>query len=114
MRVIVCGGRNYQDVDAIYAALDRIDAERGHISVVIHGNAMGADRWAGLWAYSRMRRVWACPAEWAKYGRSAGPRRNKRMLGYKPALVIAFPGGRGTRNMIKLALAAGVEVINAP
>jgi ABC-type Fe3+-hydroxamate transport system substrate-binding protein len=46
-----------------------------------------------------------------KYGPSAGPIRNGRMLEYKPDLVIAFPGGRGTANMVKQARKAGIAVV---
>ncbi len=53
------------------------------------------------------------PAEWSKYGRRAGPIRNKQMLDVgKPHLVVAFPGGAGTANMVKQAKAAGVPIIN--
>jgi hypothetical protein len=55
---------------------------------------------------------YVCNAEWEKYGRLAGPKRNARMLEWKPNLVIAFPGGAGTSNMVKQANAAGVTVIS--
>ncbi|MEM9912925.1 MAG: hypothetical protein AAF922_19365 [Pseudomonadota bacterium] len=46
-------------------------------------------------------------------GRAAGPIRNKEMLDEGcPDLVVAFPGGRGTANMVKQAQAAGVEVLD--
>jgi hypothetical protein len=51
------------------------------------------------------------PADWKKHGRSAGPIRNQHMLDVgKPNLVIAFPGGRGTADMMKRAEKAGIEV----
>jgi len=43
--------------------------------------------------------------------RRAGPERNAAMLGLGPDLVVAFPGGSGTAGMVRLAKAAGVEVI---
>ena len=53
----------------------------------------------------------AYPANWKKHGRAAGPIRNKQMLEEaKPDLVIAFPGGAGTANMVKQAREAGVKV----
>lgn len=42
MKVIVCGGRDYQDRDAVWAALDKAHAQRP-LSMVIHGGARGAD-----------------------------------------------------------------------
>lgn len=111
MRVIVCGGRDFTDCALMRETLDRVDRERGRIETVVHGNASGADQLARLWAGSNKRREWPFPAEWSKYGKSAGPRRNKQMLGSGADLVIAFPGGRGTRNMVKQARAAGLEVM---
>jgi hypothetical protein len=50
-------------------------------------------------------------AQWKKHGRAAGPIRNQRMLDKgKPDLVVAFPGGRGTADMIRRAERAGVPV----
>lgn len=59
-------------------------------------------------------RVEEYPADWARFGKSAGYLRNKQMLEEgKPDLVVAFPGGRGTANMIAIAMKAGVKVIDA-
>lgn len=50
-------------------------------------------------------------ADWSKDGRKAGPVRNSVMLSVgKPDLVIAFPGGRGTADMVRKAKAKGVPV----
>ena len=51
-------------------------------------------------------------ADWEGLGRKAGPIRNQQMLDEgKPDLVVAFPGGRGTANMMRIAREAGIEVI---
>ena len=51
-------------------------------------------------------------ADRAKYGRAAGPIRNQQMLDEgRPTLVVAFPDGRGTADMVRRARSAGVEVI---
>lgn len=116
MKVLVCGGRDLQDQGSVFDALDAIHRER-HIAVVIHGAAEGADGCADEWAFQRrvQRSTW--PAPWPPHGtdRSAGPRRNAAMLLHmKPDLVIAFPGGRGTADMVAKARAAGVEVREVP
>ncbi len=113
MRVLVCGGRDFADWRAVERALDRLHAERGPITAVIHGNAAGADSQGRVWAKLNRVKEIACPAEWSKFGKSAGPRRNQNMLGHGPAVVVAFPGGRGTADMVKRARMAGVEVIEA-
>jgi YspA, cpYpsA-related SLOG family len=110
MRVLVTGGRNYSDRSAVDRVLDSIHMERG-ISVLIHGGAAGADELASEWAYDSGIVESAFPANWDKHGRAAGPIRNKQMLVEgKPDLVVAFPGGKGTQNMVRQARDSGVEV----
>lgn len=110
MRVLVCGGRAFRDREGAFATLDALAAEQ-KIEAVIHGDADGADRLAGEWARLRGIKELAFPADWVKHGRAAGPIRNKQMLDEgRPALVVAFPGGRGTANMVKQARGVGVAV----
>lgn len=110
MRVIVCGGRDYADRDTAFAALDRFRAAHG-LTCVIQGGAPGADRLAYEWGHSRMVMVEHVPADWKAHGKAAGPMRNQQMVGiHRPDAVIAFPGGRGTADMIKRAKAAGLPV----
>ena len=111
MRVLVTGGRSYENQAVVVEALDRLHRERG-ITTLIHGAAKGADSLADEWAESRGIEVIACPANWRRYRRAAGTIRNKQMLvEHKPDLVVAFPGSTGTANMISIAEKAGVEVI---
>lgn len=110
MRVLVCGGRDYSDADKMRRILDDMHAVTP-FSTLIYGMARGADDLAKMWATARGIERLGFPADWESHGRSAGPIRNKKMLVKgKPDLVIAFPGGRGTQNMIKQANAASVPV----
>ena len=110
MRVLVCGGRDYADRGALFSALDRLASKRG-VSEVIHGGATGADSLAGEWARARGVMCSVFRADWERHGRAAGPKRNQRMLEEgKPDGVVAFPGGRGTADMIQRAKAAGLTV----
>lgn len=110
MRVLVTGGREYSDKLRVWEILDGVHLETP-ISLLIHGQATGADRLAGDWAAEHGVRVSASPADWKKYGRAAGPIRNREMLDENPNLVVAFPGGKGTANMVKVARAAGLHVV---
>lgn len=111
MKVLVCGGRDCQEVDLIHKTLNAIHAE-GPITLLIHGAAKGADWWAGQWAVSNGIDVCTFPANWAHHGKPAGPRRNTVMLLYsEPNLVVAFPGGSGTADMVKKAKAGGFTVM---
>lgn len=113
-RVLVCGGRDFTDTARIHSVLDHYHAQH-RFSFVIHGAAPGADSLAGQWAMLRDVAQQAFSADWEKHGRAAGPRRNAQMLAVgKPDVVIAFPGGRGTADMMRQARAAGVPVIEVP
>lgn len=111
--VLVCGGRGYPDRAFVFRQLDwlaqRYEAEGLH---VIEGGAEGADRWAREWRQERRIGGRTFAAEWVRLGRKAGMLRNQRMLREgRPALVVAFPGGKGTADMIRRAEAAGVPVL---
>lgn len=108
--VLVCGGRDYTDTGHVYDILDLAHAANP-ILKLIHGGASGADNCAARWAMSRNVQMERFEADWQRYGNAAGPIRNRKMLDQgKPDLVIAFPGGKGTRNMIAQAEGANVPV----
>jgi hypothetical protein len=107
-RVLVCGGRDYDDAARLNAILDRAHWANP-IICLIHGAAQGSAALAAKWARDSGVPCSAYPAYWERDGKAAGPLRNQRMLDQgKPHLVIAFPGGNGTADMIRKAAAAGV------
>jgi hypothetical protein len=111
MRVLVCGGRSFDDLPLLDRTLNELHAERP-ITTLIHGGAAGADTMAHFWAGAAGVPIEVYVAQWKKYGKGAGPVRNQRMLDEgKLDLVVAFPGGAGTEDMMKRARTAGVEVI---
>lgn len=111
MRVLVCGGRDYRDHKRVGAVLNKLHDTLG-IDLIIQGGARGADELAFGWARAVGVREEQYDADWEAYGSFAGPMRNRVMLEEgKPDLVIAFPGGAGTRDMIRKARKAGVEVV---
>lgn len=129
--VLVCGGRDYGEVprgcpsDPHHEARLKAERERRQFQVamdaiyldrkfrmVVMGDARGADSLAYHWACRLLLPVCRCRADWKTHGRAAGPIRNQQMLDeYKPTLVVAFPGGSGTADMVRRAKAAGVEVL---
>lgn len=124
MRVLVTGGRLFgvqrSQRHLVEAALqstleaeaDRLGSEDDEIEfIVIQGGANGADKAARDWAVKNGHVSLTFDAPWGHYGSSAGPIRNGWMLQYgKPDLVLAFPGGLGTANMVSQAEAAKVPV----
>lgn len=109
MRVLVCGGRNFTKLSTVFAVLDDV-LDRHNVDILIHGAARGADSAADSWAIQRGVHVARVPAIWGVHGYAAGPLRNKAMLALKPDLVVAFPGGKGTANMVEQAESAGIPV----
>lgn len=136
-RILVCGGRDFGDMSiprdspfwfkrkAEYQFIHKILSDLFPVVqedestwlppsdvCIISGKARGVDTAAIDWAVINWTAFEEYPADWKKYGKSAGYIRNKQMLEEgKPDLVIAFPGGRGTAMMVGLARNAGVEVI---
>lgn len=111
MKLLVCGGRDYCDKEHVFTVLDRIHKIKG-ISGIISGGARGADSLAVEWAVKNEINHLVVPAKWKQHGKSAGPIRNKEMLKYSPDAVLAFPGGRGTQNMINQAKESDIPVWN--
>lgn len=124
MRILVCGGRDFKDELLLSNTLAKIISESGDCdflydgsvdvknTVIISGCARGADTLAIEFAKFYYIPCEKYPADWKKYPKAAGPIRNQQMLKEgKPDLVVAFPGGKGTAHMIKIAKDAGVKVI---
>ena len=108
-RVLVCGGRGFTQMRWLTRVLDDLDPKP---TLIIQGGGFGADACASEWAYKRDVLERQFPADWKKLGRAAGPIRNQQMLDEgRPDLVVAFPGGDGTADMVRRAKAAGVRVI---
>lgn len=118
MRILVCGGRDYLDYNYLRKTLSEI-LYQNELTVddviIIQGGAKGADFLAKCFSYCYGWGGIMCeeyPADWKKYGRGAGHIRNQQMLDEgKPDLVVAFPGGRGTNDMVTRAKNAGVAVM---
>lgn len=112
MRVLVCGGRDYCESSTVWGELDAIRRSVPLDALtVIQGGARGADQIAREWCRSRDVPFDNFAADWNAHGKAAGPIRNQRMIDDgRPDLVLAFPGGRGTADMVRRARAAGVRV----
>jgi predicted Rossmann-fold nucleotide-binding protein len=111
MRVLVCGGRDYADSAAVYGVLDGLHRKH-RLTAVIQGGASGADALAMNWALNSEVDSFTYEADWKTHGKAAGPKRNQQMIDEgKPDMVVAFPGGRGTADMTRRAMAAGLPLI---
>lgn len=115
MRVLICGSRGWHDpnpITAMIAGYDMLSDGRSERLTIIHGDAPGADKMAG-----RIGKQWGAevvpePADWDRYGKGAGPKRNEKMLrDHKPEVILAFRSAgksNGTDDMVNKGVAAGV------
>ena len=114
MRLLVTGGRDYSDFQALCTVLDQIHKETP-ITHLIYGGAPGADSLAGAWAAFNHVPALVFPAQWKLHGPAAGPIRNQKMLtDAKPTAYYDFPGGRGTSDMVCRCQKAGIPDAKAP
>lgn len=109
MRVIVAGGRdlipNKNHVRWLIDTLLKLGTTE-----VICGMAKGADTLGKQVALKMNIPVKEFPADWNKYGRSAGPIRNAEMAKNADACIL-FPGGNGTANMKMLATVNKLKIM---
>src|SRR5690348_14955119 len=111
MRVLICGDRNWSDFEAVRRVVSTLPAG----TVVIEGEARGADSMARIAAYEAGLDVLRFPAKWDELGRRAGPLRNIQMLQEgAPTHVIYFhadlDSSKGTKHMVGIARKAGLPV----
>jgi hypothetical protein len=109
MILLVCGGRKYADKAKVYKTLTKIHSAKP-IDVLIQGGARGADALAKQWAHEMGVHCAQVDALWHKMGDAAGPPRNRAMALLRPDLVLGFPGGGGTRDMLNTALARKIKI----
>ena len=118
--LLVTGGRDYTNAQKIY------DTLRVHLDdnvILINGDCRGADNLSSRTAIHFGFKVKTHPADWGKYGKSAGPRRNQQMVddlveyensGYE-TLVYAFhediEKSKGTKGCVQYARGKSLKVI---
>jgi len=99
MKVIIAGGRDFKDYEMFVSCLERT---KFNIEEVVSGAANGADKFGEVFAKSFDLKLKIFPAEWDKYGKSAGPKRNKKMAKYADGLIVFWDGcSRGSKNIIE-------------
>lgn len=111
-KVIVAGGRDFNDYELLKSKLDYVLQKKLPNVTIVSGTARGADRLGEKYATERGLEVVKFPAEWDKYGKSAGYRRNAEMADYADGCVCFWDGkSRGTKHMIDLAKKKGIQCI---
>lgn len=122
-RVAVCGGRTFTGRELVYEVLAAVAPKR-----IIHGGAKGADAIADTFARDHGIPVAVWRANWYEHGKDcpawclmqahcklAGIRRNRLIIAEgQPTMLVAFPGNKGTANMIKQCQMAGIHIWGIP
>lgn len=110
MKVIIAGSRYYDNYDELEKVCDYMLQNQTDIEIVsgdgqgseINGvKKRGADQLGIYYAERRGYKITKFPANWKKFGKSAGPKRNKQMADYADALIAFWDGAsNGTKSMI--------------
>lgn len=114
MRVLVCGSRDWGDLNAISERLSLLPPDttiiHGAASRRVDGREVSADVLADVVAHELNMKVEMYPADWKTHGRAAGPIRNIEMLDSGIDLVLAFQRNRskGTQHTIDQARRRGI------
>lgn len=110
-RILICGGRAFNDRPLFDRTIKQLRPYLAKQYCIINGFARGADMMAHTWAFFEGCPSLCIPANWDFYGKAAGTLRNTWMLDFGlPDLVIAFPGGHGTANMVAQSKKRAVDV----
>ena len=107
--VAVAGGKEAEDVRAIWNTLDRVKTRHADV-ILVHGGSPGAEKIAASWAERNHVHQIVCKPDWDRHGRAAPFRRNDDLLNLLPKGVVAFPGSGITENLIDKARRLGIPV----
>lgn len=111
MKVIIAGGRTFNDYEMLCQKCDRALHKQKDIEIV-SGTANGADKLGEKYANERNYKLTQFPADWDKYGKSAGYKRNEEMAKYADALIAFWDkNSKGTKHMIDLAKRYELKII---
>lgn len=113
-RLLITGTREGWDLQVLYSALQMHYEELGGGDVIlVHGAAVGVDGQASIWWTAQGRPIEGHRADWKRFGRAAGPRRNSEMVALGADLCIGFIGASsvGTVDCLKKAEKAGIRCV---
>jgi hypothetical protein len=110
MKIIIAGSRNFNDYNLLKTSCDNLLTQFTNIEIV-SGTARGADKLGEKYAREKGYDIKEFPANWDKFGKSAGYIRNDEMAKYSDMLIAFWDGiSKGTKHMIDLANKRGIKV----
>ena len=105
IKVIIAGSRTFDDYDLLFEKCSETLKDYDSVEIeIVSGGAKGADRLGERFAKEKGFALTLFPADWNKFGKSAGYIRNKEMAEYADILIVFWDGiSKGTKHMIDLA-----------
>ena len=111
MKVIIAGSRNFKEYQKLKTECNYFLQGQKNITIVSGDHYKGADKLGIQYANEKGFKLIKFPAEWNKFGKAAGPIRNKEMAVFADVLIAFWDGrSRGTQNMIRLANQKGLRI----
>ena len=116
-KVVVAGGRDFTNYNLLKKKVDNILSQKKltHKILILSGKSIGADCLGEIYALENNLEILSYPADWDKFGKKAGVKRNAEMINDADALIAFWNGNsRGTKYMIDIATKKGkmIRVIN--
>ena len=109
-KIIIAGSREFNDYKLLESKMDTIISKLTNIEIV-SGTCYGADQLGERYANQHNLQIKQFPADWNKYGKSAGYKRNVQMADYADMCVVFWNGiSRGTKHMIDIAKSKGLKL----
>jgi len=110
LKIIVAGGRDFDDYALLKERLDYYFL--GSYPTIICGEAKGADSLGRRYAEEHELDIISMPADWKRYGKSAGFVRNGEMAAIADGLVAFWDGkSSGTKDMIARMTGKQVRIV---
>lgn len=116
-KVVVAGGRDFTNYNLLKEKVDNILSQKKltHKILILSGKSIGADCLGEIYALENNLEILSYPADWDKFGKKAGVKRNAEMINDADALIAFWNGNsRGTKYMIDIATKKGkmIRIIN--
>ena len=112
-RVAVAGWRKYENYEEAKEYIDFCISEirKKYTLIFVSGGCRGADSLGEKYAAENGFKTEIYPAVWEKYGRAAGPKRNKKIAEISDYIICFWDGkSRGTKSLLNFAEKYGKPV----
>ena len=111
-KVVIAGSRGFSNYKLLKETCNNTlrEKKKTHNIIIISGHAKGADTLGEKYANDEGFDLEIFPADWKKFGKSAGFRRNEQMAEFADGLIAFWDGeSHGTKHMIDIAEEKGLD-----